>query len=123
MDIKKIILEELDDFQWIRDIGADSSEYLRDRIRDFAYSDEIQELGEITYDPISEEYPNIKELGRVWLGNDDGDWYWDILSDTSDGTFIVEGFTKYGNSYEEVSYNRFYSISDVLEWIFDTMIS
>ena len=109
MNLKKIILEEVEDFQWIKDsedefqwikdIQASHPEYFQHRIEDFIKRFARHwENYSTHFEPIDETYGDLQEVGRIWMdeyGDDSdeptGSWYLDMLVDDGESTrgFVV----------------------------------
>jgi hypothetical protein len=133
MSLKKIIKEEVDSFQWIRDIQSSYPQYFHTRVEDFInrYATHWEGAG-VFFEPIGERYessiggnPNVNiELGRVWLDDNGGSWYWDLIKDETNEVFRVELFEKLDGepSYEIVDSSNFKTFEEALEWIYDGMI-
>jgi hypothetical protein len=128
MSLKKIIKEEVDSFQWIRDIQSSYPEHFKTRVEDFVKRFAFGWEGStVTFEPIGEVYGSVMELGRVWMdtvvGNDQvNSWYWDLLQNTKTGVFKVEVFESIEmGSYEIIDSEEFRNFEDALEWIYLTM--
>jgi hypothetical protein len=130
MSLRRIIKEEIDDLQWIRDIKPKNFEIFEKRLRDFINKTPnwLGNVG-ITIEPINERYGDTQEIGRVWMDEYDdvftdnivASWYWDLLVDYSQNNFIVELYEKHADSYEALEFHRFEKISNAIAWIIDTI--
>lgn len=128
MNLRRIILEEIDDFQWIIDIVPSHPEQFESRLRGFIdrFGSQWENFG-FTYEPIFENYGDLQEVGRVWMDefddndNEVGSWYWDFLVDNNFNEFVVELYEKHADSYEAIEYQRFKGFDDAMTWIFETM--
>jgi hypothetical protein len=127
MSLRRIIKEEIDDFQWIKDILPSHPENFEHRIREFInkYASHWEDV-EINVEPIDEVYGDLQEIGRIWMDEyDDGEvvgsWYWDMLIDNVESEFVVELYEKHADSYEALEHHRFKSFDDAMRWTFETM--
>ncbi len=122
-------LNESNDFQWIKDIEVTHSDLFRGRVEDFIekYVDQWEGVN-VTFEPISDSYNGVIELGRIWMDeireDDEHNWYWDLIYDSNDDTFIIELFEKWDitGGYEGIDRVRFKTFKESIEWIFATMI-
>ncbi|MHA2404133.1 MAG: hypothetical protein ACXADH_14140 [Candidatus Kariarchaeaceae archaeon] len=120
LSLRKIIKEELDDFQWIKDTYG-GQEHFEVRLKEFM--DKFKSHWnnfEVTYEPINEKYDNtFIEVGRLWLDGEHGNWYWDFVQNLGDGSFNVELFEKIGSGYELIDSSKFRSFEEGLDWVYD----
>jgi len=119
-------VEGVDPFKWIRDIEVATPDLFKGRVDDFierfaGYWDG----NEITFEPISDEYSSgVREIGRVYMDSDDGySWYWDLLHDKNDDTYIVEIFEKPSGEYDYdvIDRERFETLNQSILYVFETM--
>ena len=127
LSLRNIIKEEVDSFQWIRDIQSSYPQYFHTRVEDFIERYATHwEGAEVFFEPIKDRYENsgLVELGRVWMDDNGGSWYWDLLKNENHDIFKVELFEKLDGepSYEIVDNSSFKTFEEALEWIYDGMI-
>lgn len=117
--------EGVDPFKWIRDIQIATPDLFKGRVDDFIRRFASRWDGyDITFEPISDEYSSgVREIGRVYMDEGEYSWYWDLLHDKNDESYIVEIFEKppYENSYEAIERERFESLDESILYVFDTM--
>jgi hypothetical protein len=115
----------VDPFKWIRDIELATPDLFRGRVDDFIERFASQWDGvTITFEPISDSYSSgVREIGRVYMDEGDYSWYWDLIHDSNDESYIVEIYEKPAgwDSYEAIDRERLSTLNEAILYIFDTM--